>query len=133
MSLTPNTTKPIELFISYAHRDQGLRDQLETHLSLLKRQGFISTWHDRKIGAGQEWAGQIDTHLNTAHIILLLVSPDFIASNYCYDIEMTQALARHETGAARVIPVILRPVDWRDAPFGKLQPLPTDAEPVTTW
>src|SRR6266849_10426858 len=112
MSLTPKPTKALEVFFSYAHKDQRLRDQLETHLSLLKREGLISSWHDRKIGAGQEWAGQIDNHLNTAHIILLLVSPDFMASDYCYDIEMTQALARHEAGEARIIPIILRPVDW---------------------
>src|SRR5438105_5623356 len=130
MSLKP---KPIEIFISYSHKDQGLRDQLETHLSLLKRQGLISSWHDRKIGAGVEWAGQIDTHLHTAQIILLLVSPDFMASDYCYDIEMTRALARHDAGEARVIPIILRPVDWRSAPFSKLQALPQDAKPITSW
>ena len=133
MSLTPKPTKALEVFFSYAHKDQRLRDQLETQLSLLKREGLISSWHDRKIGAGEEWAGKIDTHLNTAQIILLLVSADFIASDYCYDIEMKRALERHETGEARVIPVILRRADWKSAPFGKLQALPQNGKPVASW
>ncbi len=123
--------KPIEIFFSYSHKDQDLRDQLEVHLNLLKRQGFISSWHDRQIGAGEEWAKEIDVHLNTADIILLLISADFIASNYCYEKEMMRALERNEIGETRVIPVILRPCDWYNSPFGKLQALPTGGQPVT--
>ncbi len=122
--------KALEVFFSYSHKDQDLRDQLETHLSLLKNQGIISSWHDRKIIAGTEWAGEIDTHLNTAQIILLLISADFLASTYCYDIEVSLAMERHNAGEARVIPIILRPCDWHSAPFGKLQALPTDGKPV---
>jgi hypothetical protein len=122
--------KALEVFFSYSHKDQDLRDQLETHLSLLKNQGFISSWHDRKIIAGTEWAGEIDAHLNTAQIILLLISSDFLASTYCYGIEVTRAMERHNAGEARVIPIILRPCDWHSAPFGKLQALPTDGKPV---
>jgi hypothetical protein len=133
MPLTPKPTQAVEVFFSYAHKDQRLRDQLENQLSLLKREGLISNWYDRKIGAGEEWAGQIDTHLNTAQIILLLVSADFIASDYCYDIEMKRALERDKAKEARVIPVILRRVDWKNAPFGKLQALPKDGKPVTSW
>ena len=128
-----STPAPIELFISYSHKDEPLREQLGTHLSLLKRQGVIDEWHDRRIGAGQEWAGAIDEHLNHAAVILLLVSADFLASDYCYDLEMTRALERHDADDARVIPVILRPVDWRGAPFAKLQALPKDGKPVTSW
>ena len=106
---------------------------LENHLAILKRQGVITGWHDRRIGAGEEWEGKIDAHLNSARVILLLISADFIASDYCYDVELKQAMERHEAGEARVIPVILRPVDWKGAPFGKLQALPKDAKPVTTW
>ncbi|MCP5116415.1 MAG: toll/interleukin-1 receptor domain-containing protein, partial [bacterium] len=124
---------PVELFISYSHKDEALKEQLEDHLALLKRNGLIKVWHDRRITAGKEWAGQIDQHLNTAQVILLLVSAKFLASDYCYDKELTRALERHEAGAARVIPVILRPVDWELAPFRKLQALPTDGRPVTTW
>jgi TIR domain len=124
---------PIEVFISYSHKDEALREQLGTHLSLLRRQGIIDEWHDRRIGAGQEWAGAIDDHLNNAAVILLLVSADFLASDYCYDVEMTRALQRHDSGDACVIPVILRSVDWRGAPFARLQALPKDAKPVKAW
>jgi len=123
--------KNFEVFFSYSHKDQALRDQLETQLSLLKREGLISSWHDHKIGAGDEWAKEIDVHLNTAQIILLLVSADFIASEYCYEIEVSRAMERHKLGEARVIPIILRPCDWHNAPFGKLQALPTGGKPVS--
>ena len=83
--------------------------------------------------AGHEWAGAIDEHLNSAAVILLLVSADFLASDYCYDVEMKRALEWHDAGDGRVVPVILRPVDWRGAPFAKLQALPKDGKPVTSW
>jgi hypothetical protein len=123
----------VEVFFSYSHKDERYRKQLESHLSLLKRQGVITDWHDRRIQAGTEWAGQIDEHLESAGIILLLVSSDFLASKYCYDVELTRALERHEAREARVIPIILRPVDWHSAPFAKLQALPRDGKPVTKW
>ena len=123
----------VEVFFSYAHRDEGLRDELAKHLSILKRQGVIAAWHDRDIDAGREWGKEIDQHLNSAQIILLLISPDFMASDYCYDIELKRAMGRHEAGEARVIPIILRPVDWSGASFGKLQALPKNAQPVTDW
>lgn len=124
---------PMELFYAYSHKDETLRDKLETHLSILKRNGIISGWHDRRISAGMGWTGEIDDHLNRVDIILLLVSADFIASDYCYDKEMMHAIERHELGEARVIPVILRPCDWEGAPFGGLQGLPKDMKPVTSW
>lgn len=120
-----------EIFNCYSHSDDELRLDLDKHLSSLKREGRISNWCDRKIGPGKDWEGQIDEHINTAHIILLLVSSDFLSSEYCYDIEMKRALERHQAGEAIVIPVILRPVDWEKCPFGKLQALPTNAEPIT--
>ncbi len=123
----------VELFISYSHKDEALRDELETHLAILKRQGAIETWHDRKIGAGTEWANQIDDNLKKADIILLLISSYFLASDYCYDIELKLAMERHEAGEALVVPIILRPVDWSGAPFGKLQAFPKDAKAITTW
>lgn len=126
-------SSPVEIFYSYSHKDEKLRDMLEKHLSMLKNEGVIAAWHDRKIGGGQEWAGEIDEHLNSARIILLLISSDFLASKYCYDIEVKRAMERHEAGEARVIPIILRPVDWSGAPFGKLQGFPKDAKPVTKW
>lgn len=121
------------LFFSYAHADEKLRDQLETHLAGLRRQGIISSWHDRRITAGTALGNAIDAHIDAVDVILLLISPDFIASDYCYEREMSRALERHEKGEARVIPVILRPCDWHDLPFGKLLATPTDGRPVTMW
>jgi hypothetical protein len=123
----------IEVFFSYSHRDEDLRNEMIKHLGLLQRQGVIRAWHDRIIDAGMEWKQAIDIHLQTAHIILLLVSADFLASDYCYDLEMERAMARHEAGEACVIPIILRAVDWNSAPFGKLQALPVDGKPITSW
>src|SRR5688572_1026460 len=120
----------MKLFYSYSHKDHRLRDKLVSHLSMLRRSKIITEWHDRKITAGTEWKGQIDRHLETADIILLLVTASFLESYYCYDVEMTRALERHDLGQARVIPIILRPVDWKGAPFAKLQALPTDAKPA---
>ncbi len=126
-------TNAIELFYSYSHKDEDLRDQLEEHLAMLKREGVIKGWHDRRISGGREWEGQIDAHLNSADIILLLVSSSFIASDYCYDIEVKRAMERHEAAEARVIPVILRACDWHSAPFGKLQAFPKDGKPLKQW
>lgn len=126
-------TTPVEVFFSYSHADEALRKQLETHLSLLQRQGVIRAWHDRGIAAGQEWKAEIDQHLEQARVILLLVSADFLASNYCYDVEMTRALERHEAREAVVIPIILRKCDWSTAPFARLPSLPEDAKAVTSW
>jgi Protein kinase domain/TIR domain len=130
----PNTAqaqRAIDMVICYAHEDEALRVGLIKQLYVLQRQGLITLWHDRDISAGKEWEHEIDVHLNEAQIILLLVSPDFIASDYCYSIEMQQALDRHKLGEACVIPVILRPVYWKGTPFGKLQALPIDGKPIT--
>lgn len=121
------------VFFSYSHKDDALRDEMEIHLSALKRQGLIDTWHDRRIGAGEEIDHIISEHLEKADIILLMVSPYFIASDYCYDIEMKRAIERHKAGEARVIPVILHPCDWHSLPFGKLMATPTDGKPVTMF
>jgi hypothetical protein len=124
-------THKIEVFLCYAHEDEELRQKLETHLGALQRQGIIDLWYDRHILPGSQWKRDIDTRLNTAQIILLLISPDFVASDYCYGIEMKRALQRHAEGSARVIPILLRPVDWQDTPFRDLQVLPANAHPVT--
>src|SRR2546426_6860924 len=131
--LQGNRGAPLPIFISYAHEDELLRQQLGTHISLLRRQGLISEWHDREILPGDEWAHEIDEHLERASLILLLISPDFLASDYCYDIEMQRALERHRSGEVRVIPIILRPTDLSDTPFAALQFLPTTGKAITTW
>ncbi len=127
------THQPVTVFLSYAHEDEPLRAQLEKHLRLLQRQGCISTWHDRQIVPGTRWAEEIDAHLTAAQLVLLLISPDFLDSDYCYGIEMQRALQRHQSGEAQVIPILLRPVDWEGAPFTHLQCLPRDARAVTEW
>jgi hypothetical protein len=124
---------PLSLFISYAHEDEPLRQQLEGHLSLLRRQGWIAPWYDRKILAGEEWGQKIDEHLEAASIVILLVSANFLASDYCYEREMQRVLERHKLGEVHVIPIILRPVDWTDAPFAGLQCLPRDGRAVSEW
>jgi len=121
----------VKIFCCYAHEDEALLKKLKTHLRPLQRQGLVNVWHDRDISAGTDWEQQIKEQLNTAQIILLLVSPDFMDSDYCYGIEMQRAIERHERGEARVIPIILRHVYWQSAVFSKLQALPKDGKPVT--
>ena len=123
----------IRLFYSYSHRDETLRDELAKHLKLLERAGLIQSWHDRRISAGCEWRDTIDENLEKADIILLLVSPDFIASDYCYDVELRRALELERLGKTRVLPIIVRTVSWQKSPLGKLQALPTDGRPVDSW
>jgi hypothetical protein len=123
----------VRLFYSYSHEDERLRQRLQKHLAPLKREGVLDDWQDRQIAAGAEWAAEIDQQLDAADIILLLISADFIASDFCWSKEMAHALERHTQGAARVIPVIVQPVDWSGAPFGKLQALPKDGKAVTLW
>lgn len=124
---------PIRLFYSYSHKDEDLRLKLQDHLAGLKWSGMIAEWHDRKIEAGKEWEKEIDHHLSSADIILLLVSASFIASDYCWSVEVKQALERHARGEARVIPVILRSCQWQITPFAKLQATPKDGRPVIRW
>ncbi len=120
----------IEIFLCYANRDKSLLEQLKTQLTSLQHQGRINLWDDSYILAGVEWESEIESHLNTAQIILLLVSPDFMASDQCFD-KVKRAMARYQIGEARVIPIILRPVHWQEALFGKLTALPTQAMPIT--
>ncbi len=131
--LQGNDPTPLSVFISYAHEDELLRQQLETHLSLLWRQGWIADWHDRQIPVGGEWARDIEEHLEGALIILLLINPAFLASNYCYDFEMHRAIERHQAKEAQVIPILLRPVQWQSALFAHLKVLPTNAKHITKW
>jgi len=126
--------KALRVFISYSHKDdENGFQKLVTHLRPMVREGLIEPWHDRRITAGTEWAGQIDEHLFGAQIVVLLVSPDFLASDYCNDVEMTQAMELREAQRARVVPVILRPCDWHTSRFAKLKVLPQDGKPVIKW
>ena len=124
---------PLSLFYSYAHEDEPLRDELQGHLGILQRRGVIDAWHDRDIPPASDWAQEIDRHLQSADIVLLLVSADFIASDYIWGRELKFALERQASGDAQVIPILIRAVDIEDAPFSHLQGLPTDLRPVTSW
>lgn len=125
--------EPVDLFYSYAHEDAPLRDELDGHLALLRRKGVIRPWHDRGIVPGQQWDEAIDAQLTRADLILLLVSKDFLNSDYIWGKELAVAIERAERGDASVVPVLLRAVDIEDAPFAKLKGLPTDLRPVTSW
>ncbi|MGE5053318.1 MAG: COR domain-containing protein [Acidobacteriota bacterium] len=122
-----------QIFISYSHKDDELRSELDAHLKLFQRSGLVSAWHDRRITPGDEWKGEIDRKLESANLVLLLISADFLASDYCYDIEMKRALERQEARNCKVLPVIVRDCHWQIAPFAKLQALPKDGRAVRLW
>ncbi len=107
--------------------------RVRRQLIIFDRLGLIAKWYDRKIRPGSEWKGEIDHHLRHAGVILLLVSPDFFASDYCYDVEMEQAIRQHEAGDSVVVPIILRPCPWQQAPFAHIQALPKDGRSITEW
>src|SRR5207249_2498568 len=114
-------------------RDRHLRDELEAHLEPLRRLGNIVSWHDRMIPVGKNWQHTINTQLDDADLILLLISPNFMRSDYCYGIEMRRALERNQVEEIHVIPIILRPTLWHNTPLGQLQALPRDGKPITQW
>lgn len=121
------------LFISYSHKDREFYEELEKHLTVLKRQGIVEEWSDRQISRGESWDRTVSAHLEEAHVILLLISADFVASDYCFDVAVKRALQRHQAGQAIVIPILVRHVDWAGTPFSSLQALPHDGKPVTSW
>src|SRR6266536_5922715 len=122
----------IHVFCSYAHKDQELLQQLKMYLRPLEREQLITVWNDTDITPGTTWEEEIMTNLNSAHIILLLISAEFINSDYCYSKEMTYALKRHHARQARVVPIILRPCNWQMTPLRELQALPKNAIPVVS-
>ena len=121
------------IFVSYSHKDEALRDELEVRLAMLKRQGLVDVWHDRRMLAGDRLDWSISKELDDADVILLLVSPDFLASDYCYKIEKARALERHREGTARLISVIVRPCDWEHTDLRHFLVTPKDGLPVTKW
>jgi hypothetical protein len=134
MQVTPLSPRSAaRIFVAYSHKDVQIRDELEVHLAMLKRNGLIEIWHDRLIVPGTDWNNEIHDQLEAAEVFVLLVSPDFLNSDYCVGVEMKRALERHQDGTARVIPVIVRPCSWADSPLAKIEALPKDAQPVTRW
>lgn len=124
---------PLKMFLSYARKDQALKDELLAHLALMKRLKLVDVWHDRDISAGSDREDAINGQLDQADIVLLLVSSDFMNSEYSWSKEIKRSLERHDRLEAIVVPVIVRPVQWHIAPFGRLQALPEDARPITDW
>ncbi|WP_024873632.1 toll/interleukin-1 receptor domain-containing protein [Tolumonas lignilytica] len=123
----------IEIFFSYSHADEVLMNSVRQQLIVFEREKRILKWHDRMIPPGSAWKSEIDSRMNTSDIILLFLSPDFIESKYCYEVEGQEAIKRHDAGLSIVIPVILRPCAWQASPFGKYQGVPKDGKPISTW
>jgi hypothetical protein len=123
----------VEIFCSYSHKDDDLRQQFNKSVALMRRRGLVETWSDHRILAGDDWGGEIDEHLNTADIIALFVSSDFLDSDFCYEKELERAMEREAKREAVVVPIIVRPCLWKDAPFAKLQVTPPEGKAVTLW
>lgn len=122
-----------KLFISYSHRDEKALERLHKHLTMLRREGLVEDWYDREILAGANIDREVQSNLATSEVFLALVSPDFLASEYCFEREMMEALRRDEEGTIRVIPIILEPCEWKKSPLGKLRALPKDGQPISLW
>ena len=123
----------IPVFYSYSHKDESFRKELVTHLEFLRRNNLIEGWSDREITPGSNWEEEINFNIQKAKIILLLISPDFIASDYCYETETIFALEQHEKNEAKVIPIIIRPCLWKLSQFNHIQVLPKEGKAITTW
>ena len=123
----------VRVFCSYAHEDSSERAQLAKHLAMLERNGLMEPWSDQYVLAGADWRAEIESHLATADLVLFLVSPDFLASSFCWDVEVPNALARHRRGDARVVPVIVRACQWQKTEFAAIQALPAGGEPIKGW
>ena len=123
----------VSIFVSYAHEDEALKKELDKYLKVLKRSAKVRVWNDRELIAGQEWDRAIMSELDEAHVILLLISVDFNASDFIWEKELAAAMKRHDAGTAHVVPIILRKCDWRSLPYAKLQALPRNARPVVDY
>jgi hypothetical protein len=129
MSSEAELDKSIKVFLSYSPKDERLKKKLELHLNVLKRKKYI-TWNEQQILAGAERDKEISKHFEDANLILCLISPDFIHSDYCYEVSMPQALEKQKRGEATVIPILLKWVDWKNTPFYPLQIIPRDEKPI---
>lgn len=129
------TDVSLKVFVSYSHVDDEHKNDLLAHLDPLRRIGLISVWHDGKLVAGDDWGKEIAEQIDAADVVLLLVSANFLMSDFCYSDEMKRAVQRHMARECVVVPVILRPCDWKHAEFAisEIQALPKNAKPVTIW
>ncbi len=121
------------ILLCYAPEDKGMAGKLKKHLSVLEKTQFINIWDYGDIRPGAEWEQEMKNHLNKSQMILLLISADFLASHYCYNVQMQRAIERHEHKEARVIPILLRSVYWQEPPLDKLQALPDEKKPISRW
>lgn len=124
---------PLKLFISYSHADKDYLVNFTNYLANMKRQNEITAWTDRQITAGNEWRNVIDENLLDADIVIILVSPDFVNSEYCYDLEMGKAIERHRANSCRVIPIYIRVTDVKGSIIEEFQALPDDRKPINKW
>lgn len=122
-----------KLFISYSHIDNRVLEQLHKHMAILREEGKVSAWFDREILAGGNLNADIKEKLDEAEIFIAIVSPDYLYSNYCYQIEFKHALKRKENGDLIIVPVIAQPCDWHASPFGEMKAIPTDGKPISDW
>jgi len=130
----PNTAGAKKIFFSYSKFDREYLEQLLRHLSVLRRKGKIAAWDDQLILPGEEWDDAVKNQLAQADIILLLISADFLSTDYIWDVEIKTAMERHAQKSAQVVPIVLRPCSWEeDTPFGKLNGLPSKAKPVSSY
>lgn len=123
----------MKAFISYSHRDEPMLERLHTHLAMLRRDGGISDWYDRKIVAGGLIDHEVAKQLDSSQIFLALVSPDFLSSGYCYEKEMTRAIERHAAGEIAIVPLVLEPCDWLASPLKQFKAIPKDGKPISEW
>ena len=132
-AMSAGKREPARIFISYASEDAACRAELEKHLKLLEREKIVASWNDRLIGPGKDWRQEIDENMKAAHVFLILVSIDFLSSDYLHDVEMKFALEEHKSGRKRVVPIIVGPVDWEVSGLAQLMPLPRDGLPIDKW
>ena len=123
-----------KVFISYSKIDSQHLIKLENHLSVLKRNGTIGTWNCRKLLPGEKWDGKIRTELEEADLILFLVSDDFLATDYIWDIEIKRAIERDNdpNDSVTVVPIIVRSCDWEDSPLGIFNTAPKKAQVINS-
>jgi hypothetical protein len=123
----------LKAFFSYAHEDVDVIANLQKHLAPLRHEEIVEFWYDRDLVAGENWDDAITSRLEDADIVIVIVSSDFVSSEYAYGKELSRALELHERGQLRVVPVIARNCRWQNLPIGRLQALPESGRPITSW
>lgn len=126
-------SQPVKIFISYARKDAAFKDELLMHLKPLVRQNIISSWHDSEVELGDKWEPDILNHLRTADVILFLISPAFMASDYIHTHEIQEAEKRYQQGRTKIVPIWIKEVGYESEFLKPFQALPKDRKPVADW